>query len=148
MNIFRFIGISLLSLSLLAGIALLLLPLGVLQRIGIFLSEPESALWLFFLLGLAVGLTLFALGGENRSTGKLSKAAGSVLLLLGLASAIVIFLVEANLLKANSTISLWWLFVTCNLLGATGVHIAGRIANRIKDEAETASRAAESNPVD
>jgi hypothetical protein len=139
MVILKLIGRSLLCLSLLAGLILLLLPLGILQRAGMFTREPESALWLFFVLGLTAGLILSALGARERSVGRLSKIAGSILLLLGLASAVVIFLIKANLIremgileirftgiyiKDVGTTSLWWLFVICNILGGIAVYLA------------------------
>jgi hypothetical protein len=128
---FRIVGISLLVLGVLASVVILLLPLGILQNASIFPDEPERSLWLLFLLGLTFGGILFAVGLENGSLWSYAKAGGSGLLVLGLASAVEIFLIMARLPSARHTTSLWWLFVICTVLGGLAVYVA-KIAKRVE----------------
>jgi len=140
MLIFKIIAVSFLTLSMLAGIVLLSLPLGIPQNAGMFLWSPERTLWLLFTMGLASGLVLFALGSSNRLRRSLSKAGGSVLLVLGFVSAVEIFLIKARGPAATSTNSLWWLAVIATIMGALGVYVPESAQRKAREAEEERAR--------
>ena len=151
MLIFRVVGAGLMALGALACLIILLLPLGVLQKVSLFLHSPGKALWLLFVSGLALGAILFWIGSEDRHNRRLSKVGGSLLLLLAFGTAAEILLIKAYKTEVNSTTPLWWLFLIFTLLGGIGVYIPEHIkreeeakeAERIKREAENRRRAEE-----
>ncbi len=131
MRVSRSVGIGLLVLSGVAALVIGLLPLGFLQRSGMFLGAPERSLWLLFVLCSAFGANLFALGVETPLLWRYLKRGGKLLLVFGLVSATEILLVKAFLPGVTSTISLWWLFVICNVFGGSAVY-APEVAARIE----------------
>ena len=142
MLIFKIIAVSFLTLSVVAGIVLLSLPLGIPQQAGMFLWRPERTLWLLFILGLVSGLVLFALGSSKRLRRSLSKAGGGVLMVLGFVSAMEIFLIKAQGTAATSTNSLWWLAVVATITGALGVYLPESAQRREREAEEVRARRA------
>jgi hypothetical protein len=130
MRIFRVIGACLITLGILAAVAILLFPFQVFRGAGILLRGPETSLWLFFVLCFIAGFVLFALGSKKASIKNLLEVAGSILLILGLTAATAIFLIKVNLLIASSTTSLWWLFVPCTILGGVAVYVSDEFSVR------------------
>jgi hypothetical protein len=136
MIILRIIGGGLLLLAMLAALTMFLLPLNILQNgRGIFMWSPEVTLWLLLILSISFAYVFFRLGPQNGSRWTLLKVVGSLLLVLGFASATEIFLLEAYRPDAQHVISVWGLFVLCCVAGGVGVYFPVR-AERIKGEAE------------
>jgi FtsH-binding integral membrane protein len=140
--IFIYMAVSLGVLSFAAGIVILLLPLGILQSIGKFLGRPERSLWLLFTLGFAFGLALLSLGTTIKLKWKYSRTGGILLLVLGLASGVLLFLINAYWPAATGKTSLWWLFVTCTIFGGMSVYLPLR-GKRLELKAEEEKRKVE-----
>jgi hypothetical protein len=133
LSMFRFMAVSMFMLNLLAAIVMLLIPLGVLQRRGIFPGRPErslGSLWLLFMFSLGFGIIFFIVGAAKGTRRNLSHAIGSLYLVLSLVSALEVFLLKARPFDvdgATSTTSLWWLFVTYTIMGGIGVYLPVRV---------------------
>lgn len=141
MLILRISGISLLGLGALAGVVLLLLPFGNLQRYGLFLGQPVTPLWLLAILALTFGGLFLALAMRKPRSWTSTKVGGAALLAFGFVCALEIFLIEA--LMPRRIVSLWWLFVLTSVSGAVTVYAADWAERQAeKEKAEEAERQA------
>lgn len=111
MGIFRFIGSGLLLLGSIAGFLIFLLSFQATPK------DSYGALWPLFILSFLSGCILFSLGSNKNSTTKLLKTAAFILLLLGLLSAVTLFLNALDVVKPGSLVALWTLFLLCTIVG-------------------------------
>lgn len=114
------IGIVLLGMGLLAGVALLLKPFG---------AGPLEAGWLMwfaFPLCSAGGHVVLMLGASRKRMAVSGLLVGGALLLLGLSATVAQFLVSGGLLAAaEDTFSLWYV--------ASGGFVLGGVAYALRD---------------
>ena len=111
MIIFTLIGICLLILSGFAGVFIFL------SSFKAYLDVSASTLWSLFILNFLGGHILFAVGTNKDSVIIMLKISSTFLLLLGLSSAVMLFLNAMNIAPAESTGSLWALFLLCTVVG-------------------------------
>ncbi len=128
MLIFKIAGIVLISLGILSGFLLFVFPF------GIEIQGSAYTFWLLYVLCYVGGFILYALSSPDNSAGKILRTASSILIMIGLMSAIAIFLDKTGLIKANGTLSLWLLFILCTSSGALGALIAEKIKGKTVSE--------------
>jgi hypothetical protein len=134
-SILKYISLGLVSLGILAGIMLFLLPFPLVQRAGLSLRGPLSSFLLLFFICIIVGSALFALVSKEEDVKRLLEISASILLILGIISGLRIVLVKINLLEVTETASSWCLFLFCILLGAGCRILAEDISDEIKGRA-------------
>jgi|SRR6185295_9805881 len=121
MTIFKVIGIGMILLGAASGAVIFLTPFGLRVAGSIF------TLWLFFALCFVGGFILYALGSREASAAQVLKTAGGILLILGLLSAVSIFLAKVGIARSEGTESLWMLFLICTPAGMAAVLTAERL---------------------
>jgi peptidoglycan/LPS O-acetylase OafA/YrhL len=124
MTIFKVIGIGMIVLGAASGAAIFLTPF------GLNVSGSMFTLWLFFALCFVGGFILYALGSRQASASEVLKTAGGILLILGLLSAVSIFLAKVGIAHSEDSGSLWALFLICTPAGMAAVlaaeHLHGK----------------------
>ncbi|MEC4684992.1 MAG: hypothetical protein VST71_04570 [Nitrospirota bacterium] len=128
MFIFRVAGIILISLGVISGIVLFISPFGVEVQGSVF------TFWLLYLLCYVGGFILYALGSPDSSAEEVMRTASGMLIIIGLMSAISIFLDKVGILKAEGTFSLWLLFIISNLAGTIGIFFAEAVKRKKNGE--------------
>lgn len=114
MGIFAFIGSGLLLLGSFAGMFVFL------SSFEAFLNISVGTLWSLFILSSLGGGILFLVDSENHARVYMFKTVSIFHLILGLISALTLFLNAMNIVTANGTGSLWVLFLLCTLAGIVG----------------------------
>lgn len=110
MELLLFIGIGLIILGSLSGIAI---------YIDTFVNKANvTTLWWLFALCI-IGGSIFYNWADKSSMGIIYSS--YVLMLLGAASAITIFLSETGLFEHDEKTTLWVFFLICLPLGAIGI---------------------------
>lgn len=122
MLIFQFIGFFLILLGIASGVAIFTNPFGY------GLQGSEVTMWVFFVMSFIGGFVLYAMGSSEGHK-DIIKTAGSLLLIIGLMSAMGIFIDKVGIIHANGTFSLWLLFIVCTLSGVGGVVASSEIQN-------------------
>lgn len=110
MELLVFLGIGLIVLGSLSGIAI---------YIDTFVNKANTTtLWWLFALCI-IGGTVFSIWADKSSMGIIYSS--YVLVLLGAASAVTIFLSETGLFEHDEKTTLWVFFLVCMPLGAVGI---------------------------
>ncbi len=128
MLIFKTAGILLISLGILSGLLLFAFPF------GIKIQGSAFTFWLLYVLCYVGGFILYALGSPDNSAEKILRTASGILIMIGLMSAIAIFLDKTGLIKTDGTVSLWLLFVICTISGTLGELIAEKVKGKTISE--------------
>jgi len=118
MIFFRFVGFLMILLGIASGIGIFVEPF------GLPIEGSQATLWFLFVLVFIGGFILYALGSPNQSKENLIKTCGGILLIIGLMSAMGIFISKMGLIKADGTFSLWLLFLLCIISGAAAIYIS------------------------
>jgi hypothetical protein len=109
-------GLVFLALGLLSGAFLVLVPAGLIDRVA------DLTLWALFPGLTIMGYLMAALSLKPGSLPLLSRATGTVLLLLALIAAVTLVLQGGSLIAARAdTFSLWYVLALGVSLGAAGV---------------------------
>lgn len=127
-RVFKLFGTGLLMLSVVSASVIILVPLGLPQRAGLFTKGPSGSHWLFFGMTITFGTVLLRLASEKWQQRSHLKGWGSLLLFLGFASALALFLIQAVPIgDPAKTASVWWLFAFCSTLGMIEVYMAAKM---------------------
>ena len=128
MFIFKIAGSLLILLGILSGLLLLAFPFGIKIQGSIF------TFWLLYVLCYVGGFILYALSSPDNSAEKILRTSSDILIMIGLMSAVSIFLDKISVIKAEGTLSLWLLFIICTITGTLGELAAERVKGKtIKD---------------
>ena len=128
MNLFKTAGILLILLGILSGLLLLVSPFGMKVHGSIF------TFWLLYILCYPGGFILYALGAPDSSATKIFSTASGILILIGIMAAFSIFINKLFPVTAESTLSLWLLFIFCTVTGTSGKLIAERLKGKTMRE--------------
>ncbi|MCI5190692.1 MAG: hypothetical protein D3905_13090 [Candidatus Electrothrix sp. AS4_5] len=128
MKIFRAAGIILILLGILSGLLLLVSPFGIKIHGSLF------TFWLLYVLCYTGGFVLYALGSPDSSAGTIFSTASGMLLIIGIIAAFSIFLHKLALITAESTVSLWLLFIFCTVAGTSGKLLAESVKEKTVKE--------------
>ena len=130
MNLFKTAGIFLILLGILSGLLLLVSPFGMKIHGSMF------TFWLLYALCYPGGFVLYALGSPDSSAEKIFSTAGGILIMIGITAAFLIFINTLALIQAESTLSLWLLFILCTATGTSGKLVAERVKGKAVGELE------------
>jgi len=107
---------------------LLLILLGIVSAVVLFLHPFGVAIkgsviefWLLYALCFVGGFVLYGMGTPDASSGSVLKVASSLVLGIGLLSALALILDKLSIVSASGTISLWLLFILSTLAGVVGL---------------------------
>ena len=128
MNLFKTAGILLILLGILSGLLLLVSPFGMKVHGSIF------TFWLLYILCYPGGFIIYALGAPDSSATKIFSTASGILILIGIMAAFSIFINKLFPVTAESTLSLWLLFIFCTVTGTSGKLIAERLKGKTMRE--------------
>ena len=125
MGVFAIIGGTLLALGFASGAALLAHPLDILPPQA---SGPTAyfSLWLFFILFVSVGFTLYSFSTGKQAADVLLRVTGVLLLVMSLAAAVGLFLSATGFVNAQGTVTWWLIFVGGIPAGATALLLGNR----------------------
>lgn len=115
MFIFKVIGLFMILLGIASGVAIFVNPF------GLQLQGSQITMWFLFVLAFIGGFVLYALGSSENSHKDIIKTGGSLLLIIGLMSAMGIFIDKVGIIAADGTFSLWLLFILCSLGGVAAI---------------------------
>ena len=128
MNLFKTAGIFLILLGIFSGLFLLVSPFGMKIHGSMF------TFWLLYMLCYPGGFVLYALGAPDSSAGTIFSTASGILIMIGITAAFSIFINTLALIQAESTLSLWLLFILCTVTGTVGKLAAEKVKGKTVKE--------------